>query len=336
LENGKEKPDGAEIDEDSSETITMILDDTVPTRRLDALLAHLFPRYSRASMERAIMAGLVFLDDQNVLPATKVKPGQKLTFIPPAPKDLYPVPDLNVSIEVLREDDHVLAINKQPDLTMHPGFGTDKKPTLAGGLLAHFPELSSVGEMTRPGLVHRLDKDTSGVLVVAKTQESWERLTEAFSSREVNKNYLAFVKGFPPTEETIDKEIGRHPVQRHTMTTVEEGGRPAKTTYRVLKRFRRTGVSLVSLRLFTGRTHQARVHLQSRHHPILGDKLYGPSLKPLFDDFPSLKPLIKRQMLHARRLSLPHPSGGRMTFAAPWPQDFISLFAELISIENAR
>jgi 23S rRNA pseudouridine1911/1915/1917 synthase len=336
LDDIREGPldEGTLKEEPEAKVIT--LDDSYPKRRLDALLSLLFPEYSRASMERAISAGMALLDGTRVLPSTIFKTGQVLTFIPPKPKDLYPTPDKTIPLDIIYQDTDIIIINKAPNLTMHPGFGTENMPTLAGALLGHFPEISEIGEISRPGIIHRLDKDTSGVLVVAKSKLAWECLTSAFESRETSKVYLAFVAGIPPTTGVIEHQIGRHPVQRHMMATVLSGGRSAKTDYRVIRSFPKVEVSLVSLRLFTGRTHQARVHMVSEGHPIVGDKTYGVKPSAQFRKHPSLIPLIKRQFLHARRLSIPHPKKGLMVFSAPWPSDFVEFYKELARLEDSE
>jgi 23S rRNA pseudouridine1911/1915/1917 synthase len=333
LDDLTEQPEGEEALKENPEAVVIRLDDSYPKRRLDALLGLLFPEYSRASMERAIIAGRALLDGAKAQPSTIFKPGQTLTFIPPKPKDLRPVPDKTVPLDVIYEDSEIVIINKSPDLTIHPGVGTDDKPTLAGALLGRFPEISSVGEISRPGIIHRLDKDTSGVLAVAKSNLAWECLSSAFETREVAKIYLAFVAGTPPTNGVVNRNIGRNPVHRHMMAALLTGGKTAKTAYRVIKRFPLAGVSLVSLRLFTGRTHQARVHMVSEGHPIVGDKTYGVKPQSQFQKNPSLIPLVNRQLLHARRLSIPHPKKGRMLFSAPWPPDFIEFYKELIRLE---
>jgi 23S rRNA pseudouridine1911/1915/1917 synthase len=236
-------------------------------------------------------------------------------------------------LKILYEDAFLLAVDKQPGLSVHPGSGT-QGPTLAGALLASYPDLSGVGEQDRPGIVHRLDKDTSGALVIARTTEALESLKAAFAVRDVRKRYIAFVKGLPPKTGTIDAPIARHPVLRHRMSADLIDGKHAVTTWRVLRRFALSGVTLVSARLFTGRTHQARVHLASAGYPILGDSLYGSSNKSFFQSLPSLAPLVRRQLLHARRLSVPHPAGGRITFSAPWPEDFLAVYRELDQFET--
>ena len=208
-------------------------------------------------------------------------------------------------------------------------------PTLAGALLSYDPALASVGPPSRPGLVHRLDKDTSGVMAAARTPEALISLSEAFALRLVDKAYLALVWGDPPDSGRIDSPIGRHPSKRTKMMAGSPCGKPASTIFRVLRRFPAAGAALVHLRLLTGRTHQARVHLASIGAPVMADPLYGPPKRQLSKKLPSIAPLMARQMLHARRLGLPHPKdGARMIFRAPWPEDFKRLLAALEGIER--
>ncbi|MDR2460625.1 MAG: RluA family pseudouridine synthase [Deltaproteobacteria bacterium] len=337
MDNTPEEPIDKNINEKeaSSNAITIIVDESHADKRLESLLAELFPAYSRASMEKAIYSHLVSVDDKFVKASFRVKAGNKLIFIPPTTKELYPVPTPELPLEVLYQDEHFLVINKKAKLITHPGFGTDNAQTLAGAILGHFPELAGVGEPSRPGIVHRLDKDTSGVIIVARTQAAWEHLGEAFSNRETGKVYLAFVLGNPPKTKTIESEIGRHPIKRQKMTVLPSGGKEAKTSYRVLKRFPKTGVTLLSIRIFTGRTHQVRVHMSSIKYPILGDKVYGAKMKTFYEKFPTLQPIVTRQFLHARRLAVPDLLGERKKFSAPWPEDFKLLFQELSRLERA-
>ncbi|MDR3155303.1 MAG: RluA family pseudouridine synthase [Deltaproteobacteria bacterium] len=302
--------------------------------RLDAALARLFPAFSRSSLAKAVKAGLVLVDGAPARPSSAVRPGQTIAFTPPEPAFAAPAPSPDIQLRILHEDSSLIAVDKQPGLAVHPGAGRPE-PTLAGALLARYPEISAAGDPERPGIVHRLDKDTSGVIIAARTRTAFDCLKEAFAGREARKIYLAFVRGLPPVTGVIDSPVSRHPTQRHRMTAGLPTGRPSKTSWRALRRFFAAEVSLVSVRLFTGRTHQARVHLASAGFPVLGDPLYGPRRRVMLKEFPSLAPLLRRQFLHARRLSVPHPAGGRMTFSAPWPEDFIVLFRELERLENA-
>ncbi len=223
-------------------------------------------------------------------------------------------------LQIVFEDEHLLVINKPPGLTVHPGAGRPSG-TLANALIAHLPAVRSVGPPLRPGIVHRLDRDTSGLLVVAKTAPALAALQRKVAAREIERRYLALVLGTLPQDAgTVDAPIGRHP-HRRTKMAVVAGGRPATTRYHVVERL--PGATLVEARLVTGRTHQIRVHFASLGHPVLGDAVYGRRAL-------RLPAAPARQMLHAYRLAFDHPfTGARMTFAADLPEDFAGALARL-------
>lgn len=304
-------------------------------RRLDVVLAAAFPDFSRSQLGRLAREGLILVDDRPGKASQLVGAGQLIVFSAPGPPltDLRPEPE--VSLDIIYEDEQVLALNKPWGLAVHPAPGYHG-PTLAGGLLAHDPRLTEVGEKFRPGLVHRLDKDTSGVLISARTEPALRALAAAFSRRETQKRYLAFSRGRPPQNRgLVDRPIGRHPTQRHKMAVDSPRGRPAQTFYQVLKFFPTSGISLILLTLITGRTHQARVHLQSLGTPVLADPVYSRGVSELLHRFPQLAPGLERQMLHARRLTIAHPATGRdLTLRAPWPDDFLFLFEQLSRLEK--
>jgi len=303
--------------------------------RLDVVLAAGFPDFSRSQLGRVAKDGRVLVDGRPVKAGYLVSPGQLIIFPPPDPPltDLTPEPE--VYLDIIYEDDQILAVNKPWGLAVHPAPGY-RGSTLAGGLLAHDPRLAEIGEKFRPGLVHRLDKDTSGVLISARTESALRALAKSFSQRETQKKYLALTFGCPFRKQgVVEKPIGRHPTQRHKMAAQEVRGRPAKTLYKVLKFFPVSGISLILLTLVTGRTHQARVHLQSLGTPVLADPVYSRGVAELLNRFPQLAPGLNRQMLHARRLTIAHPLSGRpLTLRAPWPADFKFLFRELLKLEN--
>ena len=303
--------------------------------RLDVVLAAAFPDFSRSQLGRLAREGRILLDGRPAKAAQLVGAGQVIVFEAPDPPltDLRPEPE--VQLEVIYEDEQVLALNKAWGLAVHPAPGYHG-PTLAGGLLARDPRLTEVGERFRPGLVHRLDKDTSGVIITARTEPALRALAAAFAGRETQKRYLAFTRGRPVHNQgLIDRPIGRHPTQRHKMAVEAARGRPARTIYRVLKYFPTSGISLILLTLVTGRTHQARVHLQSLGTPVLADPVYSRGVADLLSRFPHLAPGLRRQMLHARRLTIRHPSTGQaLTLRAPWPSDFLFLFQQLSRLEK--
>jgi 23S rRNA pseudouridine1911/1915/1917 synthase len=216
-----------------------------------------------------------------------------------------------IPLDILFEDEDLLVLNKPAGLVVHPGAG-HREHTLVNALLSHCQNLSGIGGQERPGIVHRLDKETSGCLVVAKNDEAHRGLSSQFAARTVEKVYLALVSGkLRKSTGTIEEKIARHPVHRQRMAAISSRGRPAKTEYRVVA-FRKD-FSLIECQLHSGRTHQIRVHLHHLGHPVLGDKVYAPKLA---SGFP-------RQMLHAWKLGFQHPcTGDWRSFEAPLPEDF--------------
>ena len=278
--------------------------------RLDQFLAKRLPEYSRSRLQQLIRSGFVRLNKQTTRPRQIVRGGDKIHLIePPLEKiEMRPEP---IPLDVLFEDDDLIVINKPADLTVHPGAG-QREHTLVNALLSHCTTLSGIGGKERPGIVHRLDKETSGCLVVAKNDVAHRELSKQFAARTVEKIYLALVAGKlrKPTG-VIEENIGRHPVQRKRMSVSSKRGRAAKTEYRVIRSSDQA--SLVECRLHSGRTHQIRVHLHHLGHPVLGDKIYAPRFTK---NFP-------RQMLHAWKLGFRHPCTGEWrSFEASLPADF--------------
>ena len=278
--------------------------------RLDQFLAKQLPEYSRSRLQQLIRSGFVRLNKQTTRPRQIVRGGDKIHLIePPLEKiEMRPEP---IPLDVLFEDDDLIIINKPADLTVHPGAG-QREHTLVNALLSHCTTLSGIGGKERPGIVHRLDKETSGCLVVAKNDIAHRELSKQFAARTVEKIYLALIAGKlrKPTG-VIEENIGRHPVQRKRMSVSSKRGRAAKTEYRVIRSSDQA--SLVECRLHSGRTHQIRVHLHHLGHPVLGDKIYAPRFAKNFH----------RQMLHAWKLGFRHPCTGEWrSFEASLPADF--------------
>ena len=289
--------------------------------RADKVLARAFPEHSRAAFQRALEAGLVKANGVVIDQSHEVSAGQVLEFSFPetTPTELKAV---EIPLDVIFEDKHLIVLNKAAGMVVHPGVGTGED-TMVHALLAHCAgELSGIGGVERPGIVHRLDKETSGLLVVAKNDAAHRALADQFASRTLRKEYLALVSGVPKTDSgSIDRSISRHPVHRHRMTT-GEGGRPSRTDWTVEKKFGEKA-ALVRCRIHTGRTHQIRVHLKSLGHPVLGDSTYGWKQNPAL-------PVPPRIMLHAEHLVFSHPvSGKTMDLTAPLPADFKKLLAAL-------
>ncbi len=290
--------------------------------RLDQFLARRLPEYSRSRLQQLIRTGFVRLNEQSTRPRQIVRAGDKIDLIePPLEKiDVRPEP---IPLEVLFEDGDLIVINKPAGLTVHPGAG-HREHTLVNALLSHCATLSGIGGKERPGIVHRLDKETSGCLVVAKNDTAHRELSKQFAARTVEKIYLALVAGKlrKPTG-VIEEKIGRHPIHRQRMSATSPRGRSAKTEYRVIRSSDQA--SLVECRLHSGRTHQIRVHLHHLGHPVLGDKIYSPRFAK---NFP-------RQMLHAWKLGFHHPRTGEWKhFEAPLPADFATAIQLIIESQH--
>jgi 23S rRNA pseudouridine1911/1915/1917 synthase len=291
--------------------------------RLDQLLAERLD-FSRARLQRWLKAGLILVNGKARPPSYKVRAGDAVTVSVPPPEPSHLLPEA-LPLEIIFEDRDLLVLQKPPGLVTHPGAG-HKTGTLLNALLHHCPDLQEIGDVSRPGLVHRLDKDTSGLLVVAKTELAHQGLVGQFQRHEVQKKYLALVWGrLPQKQGRITREIGRHPVERHKMSVHARRGKDAVTLWRVLQEFPGP-LTLLELAIETGRTHQIRVHLTSLGHRVLGDATYGGGASRLNSAPPALlglKPLVKRQLLHAWQLRFTHPrTGEEMGWEAPLPEDF--------------
>jgi 23S rRNA pseudouridine1911/1915/1917 synthase len=278
--------------------------------RLDRFLALELTDFSRARLQTLIRGGFVRLNGKEPRPRDTVRANDVVELTEPELEKIEAKPEA-MALEILFEDDDLLVLNKPAGVVMHPGAGHEQH-TLVNALLAHCKNLSGIGGRERPGIVHRLDKETSGCLVVAKNDVTHRDLSKQFAARTMQKIYLALVFGIPrKTTGVIDLAIARHPVHRQRMSIARRQGRAAKTEYRVL----RSGAeaSLLECTLHSGRTHQIRVHLHHLAHPVLGDKLYGGKHAGTFS----------RQMLHAWKLAFRHPRTQEvMPFEAPLPLDF--------------
>ena len=315
---------------------TILADESDQGRRLDTVVAAHLPDCSRSLAVNLITNLQILVDNQAKKPGYRVKCGDKILGRIPDPVQTEYKPE-PIPLQILYQDSHIVALNKQAGMVVHPAAG-HSRGTLVNALLYHCPDLEGIGGEIRPGIVHRLDKGTSGTMVVAKNADALENLAGQFKHRTIQKIYLALVYGELRTDEgTITLPIGRHPVHRKRMSTVSRKGRSAETVWRVRKRF--PGITLLELTLKTGRTHQIRVHCATMDHPIVGDPVYR-SRKWLKDSakyfsresssmFSALKS-VPRQMLHAWRLGLTHPhTGERMTFESPIPPDMAELMGKL-------
>ena len=314
--------------------VTHVVESDGAGARLDQWLARRLPELSRVRVQALIAAGRALVDGRAVKAAHRVQAGERVEVaIPPPPRDgLEPEA---VPLRVVFEDAHVLVVDKPAGMVTHPGAGRIDG-TLAAAALAHAPEMAGVGSARRPGIVHRLDKGTSGLIVLAKTQAAYDGLTAQLARRAVNRRYLALAQGaLGGAEGVVDAPIGRAPRSRIRMAIVPEGrGKRAVTHYRVLERFGRgaLAVTLLECRLETGRTHQIRVHVASLGHPLLGDDTYrGRRPAPAGD--PVLADLVSELggvALHAAGLAFTHPvTGAPMSFACPSPDRIERILSHL-------
>ena len=308
---------------ENSTRIELVVSANEARLRLDQFLAKRLPEFfSRSRLQQLIRDGFVQLNNSASRPRQIVRAGDKIELTEPPLEKVETLPE-PIPLETLFEDNDLIVINKPPGLVVHPGAG-HREHTLVNALLNHCTTLSGIGGKERPGIVHRLDRETSGCLVVAKNDATHRDLSKQFATRAVEKIYLALVIGkLPKTTGVIEEKIGRHPVHRQRMSATTLRGRAAKTEYRIVRSSDRA--SLIECRLHSGRTHQIRVHLHHLGHPVLGDKVYAPRLAK---DFP-------RQMLHAWKLGFRHPRTGEWrSFEAPLPDDFAA--AIKLTIESQQ
>lgn len=303
----------------------LVVPEGIFRQRADKILATQFPEHSRTALQRAFDAGLVQVAGRAIGRNDPVTSGDTIEFTMPAVVS-GKVRAVEIPLEILFEDEHLLAINKPAGMVVHPGAGT-REDTLVHALLAHCAgSLSGIGGVERPGIVHRLDRETSGVILVAKSDLAHRGLADAFASRDIVKEYRALVSGVPHLASgSIKKAIARHTTKRHRMATPREGGRPSHTDWRIEKSWP-PHAALLRCRIHTGRTHQIRVHLSSEKHPLLGDPIYGFKA----NQFPVEVP---RVMLHAARIVVKHPiTGAQLEIKAPLPADFEAVASALAAL----
>jgi 23S rRNA pseudouridine1911/1915/1917 synthase len=297
--------------------------------RLDAWLARRLPSLSRARLQALIAEGHVLVDGAPARASARVRAGQSARVHVPAPAPAEPQPE-DIPVAVVFEDARLVVVDKPAGLVVHPGAG-NARGTLVNALLGRVRDLSGVGGVLRPGIVHRLDRGTSGLLVVAKDDEAHRALVRQFAGRTVEKEYLALVLGQPARASgEVDAPIGRDPVHRQKMSVRAPRGRDARTSWRVEERF--DGAALLRVRIHTGRTHQIRVHLASIGHPVAGDPVYGGTRPPSSRRAEARGALLalERPALHAARLAFTHPgTGERLAFEAPLPGDLHRVLSRL-------
>ncbi|MCF8024410.1 MAG: RluA family pseudouridine synthase [Desulfobacteraceae bacterium] len=319
-----------------SESITWSAGPNQNGTRLDKLIASIVSGCSRNTAVRLIREGSVRVNNSVKKPGYRLLPGDTVTVTESGPEQGTEFSPEPIDIDVVFKDAAVIMVNKPPGLVTHPAAG-HFSGTLAHGLLYHFPELGSVGpEPDRPGIIHRLDKDTSGLMVIARTQAAFDNLSRQFKARTVKKTYVAFVHGNPEQDKgRIVLPIYRHPVHRKKMATGgrnQKEGRHAETLWRVIKHYE--NLAILECNIKTGRTHQIRVHLSAIGHPVIGDRVYGyrhPGR--LHRSNPQLAKLIARtprQMLHAGKIAFTHPETGKpLAFTAPLPRDMAEFLKSL-------
>lgn len=303
--------------------------------RLDKFLSGALPQLSRSRLKALILDGRLTLGGQTITdPAYRVKPGQAYSLTIPAPDEAAPAAQA-IPLAIVYEDAHLIVVDKPAGLVVHPAPGNPDR-TLVNALIAHCGRsLSGIGGERRPGIVHRLDKDTSGLMVVAKTDAAHRALAEELAARTLTRTYRAALWGVPvPRDGAVEGNIGRSRTNRKKMALLSRGGKPARTRYRTLEVFCGGAASLVECRLDTGRTHQIRVHMSARGHPVIGDPLYGgrrpPKTFALSAELKAYLAGFPRQALHACELAFRHPrSGEQLTFTSAPPADMAGLLARL-------
>ncbi|MEM9942740.1 MAG: RluA family pseudouridine synthase [Planctomycetota bacterium] len=308
--------------------------------RLDAFLVRHFSKHSRVKLQRSIASGDVRVDNKKCKSSTRLKPGQLVIFTEPNPEPLGSLPE-NIPLDVLFEDEHLVAINKPAAMVVHPAKG-HWSGTLTAALTFRFQSLSQVGGPSRPGIVHRLDRDTSGVILVAKTDQAHFGLSRQFEQRSVDKEYLALVSPAPDRDrDLIDKPIGAHPYQREkkAIRIGHSTSRTAQTFYEVKERL--NGFAVVTAKPKTGRTHQIRVHLAHIGTPVLCDRLYSGrsqlGRKDLDRSLQDDQVLLKRQALHALKISLMHPiTGDPLKVEAPVPHDIQNTIDTIRELRSSK
>ena len=319
------------VESEGAEHLTLRVGNNITQRRLDKYLQGRLSQFSRTTIQKLIKEQGVTVNRDYAKPSTKLSPGDVVDLILPPPEIKEIIPE-NIPLNIIYEDEDIIVINKQANLIVHPARGY-KKGTLVNALVYHSKQLSKGSEEFRPGIVHRLDRNTTGVLVIAKNDTAHWRLARQFEKRLTKKHYLAIVHGTPElSADCINKPLAVHPVIRERFAVRPEIGKEAITYYEVIEKFR--GYSLLKLDIRTGRTHQIRVHMSYMKHPIVGDEMYGGKIvyRWQIEDKEARpeEPLLARPALHAWQLEIAHPqTQKRMIFEAPLPDDFQQILEEL-------
>lgn len=297
--------------------------------RLDAVLAEIITDLSRNKLTNWLKDGYILIDKKITKPKEKIKGGEEVVITIPFDEEAQAYTPENIPLNIIYADEEVIVINKPAGLTVHPGAG-NWNGTLLNAILYHFPETAHI---PRAGIVHRLDKDTSGLMVVARTLGAQLSLVEQLQSRTVSRIYRAFVEGNTYKEGIVNKNIGRDPHNRIKMTSLQHGGKPAVTHYRLLKQFDK--IAYIECKLETGRTHQIRVHMRDIAHPLIGDPVYGTKKNNYVPEVVDAIENLNRQALHAIKLSFVHPKTGEvLNFKSKMADDMKNLLAALSYSQN--
>lgn len=316
---------------DTNTTHELAVDAEYDGMRLDAFITALLPELSRSHIQRLIKEGHVRGPGRSIRASTPVRTAQVYTIDLPAPTAATPEPEA-LPIRIVYEDPDIVVLDKPAGMVVHPGAG-HASGTLVNALLHHVKDLSGIGGELRPGIVHRLDRGTSGLMVVAKNDKAHQELSRQFADREVEKEYVALVWGVVQPGRRIEEPIGRDPVQRQKMSTRARRSRSAVTRVTWARHFQ--GVSLLKVAISTGRTHQIRVHLNAIGHPIVGDSVYGGIHRRVAHNLRAVQRL-ERPFLHAARLVFTHPTDGRrVEFDSPLPPDLQGVIDALVEIDDA-
>ncbi len=306
------------------EVLEFVVDKENEGERLDKFLAKVYPELSRSYIKKLIKEGFVLINGEKITkPSRKVKEREKITLFVPEPEPLEVKPE-NIPIEIIYEDKDIAVIVKPCGLVVHPSPGYTSG-TLVNALLYHIKDLSSIGGVERPGIVHRLDKETAGLMVIAKNDKAHQELVRQFAERRTNKFYKALVKGIVRNDHgVIELPIGRHPFERKKFSVFSKSPKPAKTEYWVIERFEKYEITLLDIKIYTGRTHQIRVHMSALGHPVLGDTTYGFKRSSVPEEINRL--MGECNMLIAYKLGFFHPSKGEyMEFTIEEPEPFKSV-----------
>ena len=309
-----------------------------PTERLDTYLCECLPEISRSQLKKLIDNKQILLNGTPVKASLKLKGGESILVNLPEPEPIEAIPE-DIPLDILYEDQDLIVINKPAGMVVHPAAG-HSQGTLVNALLHHCDDLAGIGGELRPGIVHRIDKDTSGVLVATKNDQSHQHLAEQFKQHSIDRHYMALIHGCPDQDSgTIDQPLGRHPLQRKKMSGKARNAKRAVTHWKVLKRYPGERLCLIELKLETGRTHQIRVHFAEMNLPLVADPLYGSKSKLAAIKDPKLKKLIAQlpgQALHAQRLGFIHPRTGKhLEFSCKMPDTLSHLINYLDQQQTA-